>query len=186
MSHVKAPFKIRLKNSARGLLVFAKKPHYIVFAAISSFLISGLIVWSLNFELVRYILLEAPISSADKIRFFWDTQLSIYTTYSSAQANGIILFSILFGINISLILYVLRNKSFKDIPKKSGGTGLLFAVLSGGCIACGTSILAPILITIGATSSIAVAQISLWINWLGSILVLYSIYKLGGVIRNEN
>ena len=184
MSQIKAPFKIRLKNSLKGIIQVAKRPQYIILAAVSGFFISGFIIWSLNFDLVRFIVFDAPISVGEKLRFFWDVQTGIYTAYESSQATGIILFGTLFGINIALITYVLRNGGLKSIPKKSGGAGFVLALLSGGCVACGTSILAPILATLGATSSAFTTNLSNWLNWAGSILILYSIYKLGGVINN--
>ncbi len=184
MAKIKVPFKIKLINSRRGVVQVMKRSGYILYAAVSSFLISGLIIWSLNFDLVKFILLEAPISAFEKFRFFWDVQTSVYTSYPFGQATGIILFGIVFGINLALITYVMRNGGLKTIPKKSGGSGLILAILSGGCIACGTSILAPILVTLGVTSSAFLIELSIWLNWGGIILITYSIYKLGGVINN--
>lgn len=180
----KLPLRTRLKNSLRGLCIVGKKPQYLATAIISGFLTSGLLIWALNFELVRFIIFEAPISLFEKIRFFWDAQLSIYATYSSVQANSIILFATLFGINITLIAYLLRHKNARNIPRKSSGTGLFLALIGVGCIACGTTILAPLLITLGVTSSLILVTISMWINWFGSLLIVYSIYRLGDVISN--
>jgi hypothetical protein len=81
---------------------------------------------------------------------------------------------------------MLKTGSLKQVPKKSGGAGLIFAVLSGGCVACGTSILAPLLATIGATSTVFVQDLSNFLNWISIILISYSIYKLSGVINNTN
>ena len=181
---MKAPFSIRLKNSLSGFVSVFKNPLYIVFALLLSFLISGFVIWSLNFDLLRYILFDAPISVFDKIQFFWDVQTGIYTAYSSPQATGILLFGLLFGINGAMIFKVVKTGALSNIPKKSGGASFIFAVLSGGCVACGTSILAPLLATLGATSSAFTSGLSNWLNWISIILISYSIYKLGGVINN--
>ena len=199
MSEVKAPLSLRIKNSARGFVSVFSKPKYILLALATSVFISGFIIWSLNFDLVKFILFEAPISFGEKIRFFWDVQYGVWQAafpalqpddvivsgvYTSFQALGILIFSGLFGINIAMITAMFKNGGLKSIPKKSGGGGLILALLSGGCVACGTSILAPILATFGATSSVFLTDLANFFNWAGSILILYSIYKLGGVINN--
>ncbi len=170
---------LRSKVAFSGLVYVIKKPQYIAGSIIGAFLSSSLILWSLNLDLVKYIVFEAPISLAEKLRFFGTTYRDIFTTYESAQALGILVFSVLFGLNIALIVYVLKNQGFKDIPKKSGFGGTIFAILSGGCVACGTSLLAPIAATLGATSGAFLRDLSLWLNWVASVLIIYSIYKLG-------
>ncbi len=180
---IKAPLKIKVKASLKGLYYVLKQPKYLIGAIVLGFFMSGFIIWSLNFDLVKYIVFDAPITFFDKVRFFWDVQTGIYTAYTSTQATGIILFGTLFGINTALIIKVIKLGAFKNIPKKSGGAGLILALLSGGCVACGTSILAPLLATLGATSSAFTSELSNYFNWFGIILITYSIYKLGGVIN---
>jgi uncharacterized protein (DUF2062 family) len=184
VASVKAPLKVRLHNALSGVSIVLKMPKYILLALLVTFIITGFIVWSLNFELLQFIVIDAPIALSEKLRLMWDVQTGIYTAYSSSQATGIILFGLLFGINAALFTYVYKSSGFKNIPKKSGGAGLVLAVISGGCIACGTSVLAPILATVGAGSSVFARELSNYLNWLGILLILYSIYKLGSIINN--
>lgn len=172
---------LKLKISLRSALWVFRYPTYILIAFIGAFLVSGLIVWSLNLSLVKYIIFEAPLNFLQKIDFFSDAFRGIYSTYNSIQGTGIILFSILFGINLALLVYVLRNRGFESIPKKSGIGGFAAAIIGGGCIACGTSIIAPIIATSGAASTAFLTELSAILSWLGSILIAYSIYKLGAV-----
>lgn len=185
MSEVKAPLKYKFKNSIAGIVNTFKNPIYIIGAIIFSFLITGLIIWSINLDLLRFTLFESGFDLSTKIEILWDVQTGIYSAYNSIQATGIILFGLLFGINFALIVKVVRSGAFKKIPKKSGGTGLFFAILSGGCVACGTSILTPIVATLGASASISVNELSNILNWISIFLILYSIYKLGGVANNS-
>ncbi len=173
---------LRSKVALIGVLYVLKRPSYIGGMIIGIFASSSLVIWSLNLELVGYILFEAPITLADKLQFFGSTYRDIFTTYESNQALGIVIFSVLFGINIAMLVFVLKNQGFKDIPKKSGFGGTIFAVLSGGCVACGTSLLAPIAATFGATSGAFLRELALWLNWASSILIIYSIYKLGQLV----
>ncbi len=185
MSKIKIPLRFRLKNSWSGIKKTFKSPVYILLAAVFSFLITGLVIWALNLDLLRFTLFESGFALSDKLQIIWDVQTGIYTAYNNAQATGIILFGIFFGINFALIVKAVRMNSFKKIPKKSGGAGLFFAILSGGCVACGTSILTPIIASLGATAAVSVEELSNILNWVSIILILYSIYKLGEVINNS-
>ena len=181
---VKVPIKTRVASAFRGFITTFINPAYILLALTTSFIITGFIIWSLNFDLLQFIWFEFPIPFSDRIQLMWDVHTGIYTAYSNVQATGIILFGFLFGINTSLIVKLLRNSNFRSIPKKSGGASLFFALVSGGCVACGTSILAPLLATLGATSTAFISDLSNILNWISIVLIGYSIYKLSGVINN--
>ena len=61
----------------------------------------------------------------------------------------------------------------------------MLAVLASGCAACGTSVLTPLLISVGAGGSLALSrEIGIAISYLSLTLVVYSIYSLGGVVAN--
>ncbi|MBI2285326.1 hypothetical protein HYU82_00685 [Candidatus Saccharibacteria bacterium] len=170
---------LKLKVSLSSAFKVFRRPSYILLATFGVLLSSGLILWSLNLGLVKYILFEAPLNVLQKIDFFFDVYKGIYSTYSGIQGTGIVLFSVLFGVNIALLVYVYKNQGFKSIPKKSGIGGFAIAIIGGGCIACGTSIIAPIVATFGAASTAFLTELSVVLSWLGSLLIAYSIYKLG-------
>ncbi len=170
---------LKLKISLRSALRVFRHPSYVFLAIFGSLFSSALILWSLNLSLVKYILFDAPLNIFQKLDFFFDVYKSIYSTYSGIQGTGIVVFSVLFGINLALLAYALKNRGFKSIPKKSGIGGFAVAIIGGGCIACGTSIIAPIIATFGATSTAFLTELSVILSWLGSILIAYSIYKLG-------
>ncbi len=178
-------FLIKSRVSATGIGRVLIKPHYFLGTIIFIFLAANTIIWSLNFELARFIITEPALTVADKLNFFSSSLRDIFTTYESNQALGIALFSVLFGINISVLIYVLKNIGLKKIAKQSGasGAGLIVAILAGGCVACGTSLLAPILVTLGATSSIFLRDVSLWLLWVSSALILLSLFQLGQLAR---
>jgi hypothetical protein len=178
----KSLVSLRLRNSFVSVAKVYKRPSYILLAVVGVFFASGLILWSLNLGLVGYILFQAPLTIGGKINFFLDIYKEIYTTYTSIQGTGIVIFSFLFGINLGVLVYVLKHKGFQAIPKKSGVGGLMFAVLGGGCIACGTSLIAPLLATLGATTAPFVRDLATIFNLIGSLLLLYSIYKLGEIV----
>ncbi|MEX0668820.1 MAG: hypothetical protein WD061_03730 [Candidatus Saccharimonadales bacterium] len=174
--------RIKIKHSLIAVGRVLARPKYAIVAVASAFLMGSIILWALNLDLVWFILFQAPLGIIDKFSFLVGAYAGLYTIYTSAQSTGILLFSVVFGINIALVVYTLRNIGFSNIPKKSGFSGMSMAVLSGGCAACGVSILAPLLASIGATSVVFIQQLSVVFSWVGAMFVGYSIYKLGQVV----
>lgn len=182
---MKIPVKLKLRLFWRALLTVLINPRYFTVAAISTFGIAGVIIWSLNFELMRYVLFEAPLTLLGKIEFFMTGYSSLFTTFNHLLSVSILIFSVLFGFNVALLAYVIRRQGFKAVPKKSGGGAFLFAMLGGGCIACGTSLLAPILATLGATSVPFARDLGAIITLIGSLLIIYSIHKLSLMLTRD-
>jgi len=137
---------LKLKVSAVAVSRVLIKPHYFAGMIIFVLLAANLVIWSLNFELAQFIIIDSGLPVADKLRFFSTSVRDIFTTYESNQALGIAVFSVLFGINMSMLVFVLNNIGLKKMAKQSGasGAGLVFAVISGGCVACGASLLPPL------------------------------------------
>ena len=174
-------FLLKLKISFSSVLEVLLKWQYFIIALVGYLVAEAMVLWSLNVDLVKYILFDSGVSISTKFEFFFSVYRDIFTNYESAQALVIIFFSLLFGINTALVVFVLKNQDYRSIPKKSGFGGLIFAVIGGGCLACGTSILYPLLITLGLSTSIVAQQIGMVLSIIGSIFLMFSIYKLGGV-----
>lgn len=165
---------LSLKTVARVLL----SVKYLLVAVFAAFFVMGLVLWSLNLDLLRYIMFEAPLTFSEKLDFFAYGYESIFITYDSLQSIGLILMSVLFGINAAMFVYVVRNGGFKTAPKKSGVGAFGLAIVGGGCVACGTSILTPLLVTFGATSSALLHSVSSLLTWISVGLLIFSIYTL--------
>lgn len=182
------PLRVKVSTKAVGRVFL--NPAYVLIAFVGSFVSSTLVASAINLSFYRYIIFELNVSIGTKLSLFWNNYLDLFSTYNedfqrvyiafdSWQEVGTVVFALLFGINIALLIFVLKNQGFKDIPKKSSLGGTVVAVLAGGCVACGTSLLAPIAVTLGATSGAFLRDLSNWLNWIGSVLIIYSIYKLG-------
>lgn len=168
------------------MYVFSNPAYWLTFFA-STLLIMGFIIWSLNYELIGYILLDAPLTFWGKLEFFLDGYRSLFISFDSIQSFGILLFSVAFGINTSMLIFALKRS--KQQPQKKGkaagassSLALGSAVIGGGCIACGTSLITPLLTTLGLTSVGLVRNIGSFFLYAGSLLTIYSIYKLSIVI----
>lgn len=184
---MKIPIKTKISITSKAkMYVFSNPAYWLTFFA-STLLIMGFIIWSLNYELIGYILLDAPLTFWGKLEFFLDGYRSLFISFDSIQSFGILLFSVAFGINTSMLIFALKRS--KQQPQKKGkaagassSLALGSAVIGGGCIACGTSLITPLLTTLGLTSVGLVRNIGSFFLYAGSLLTIYSIYKLSIVI----
>lgn len=178
-------FLFKARVSIEHIFMVLKQPVYFAIAVLVSVLASSLIIWSLNLELVSYILIDAPITIVSKLQFFIETYKDIFITYSSVNATGILVLSVLFGSNTAMLIYVLRNHNERKKTlraSRASNAGLLAAIISGGCIVCGTSLLAPFALMFGATSSIYLHTFSNVLNLISIFFMLISLYQLGKLV----
>lgn len=180
---MKTSIKLKSRITLKAVLFVLSKPLYLLTAVLLSILMAGIIIWSLNYELVGYIIFDAPLNFIEKIEFFSYGYQNLFNTLDSLLSSGILLFSFLFGINASMLIYTIKNHGFNNIPKKSSSGAFILAILGGGCIACGTSLLAPILISLGAVSTPLLRDLGAIFNWLGCLVLIYSIYKISILVQ---
>ncbi len=177
---MKTPFSLRLKVSILGLLSIFKQPFYIALAAIISFITLGVLLWSLNLDLLGYILVDSPLSLLEKMDFILDAYSGIATNYESFQSIIMVIFSVMFVLNLAALVFVVRGGQKQAIKSKSSVGGLAVAIVGGGCIACGTSIITPLLTSLGAVGSATLSStIGLYLNLIGIALIIYSLLSLG-------
>jgi 4-hydroxybenzoate polyprenyltransferase len=118
------------------------------------------------------------LSTQQKIEFFTYGYRSLFTSFDNLLSVSVISLAVLFGVNIAVLTYSLRRKTASARATGTSGIAATLGILSSGCAACGTSLLGPLLATLGATSITAVHNIGTAFNLIGSALLLYSIYKL--------
>ncbi len=165
--------------------MYRRYPWLILVAILLSTIIFGILLWMFNLGLLGYVLFQAPLTFAEKSGFIFGVYTSVLTNFDAPQAAALFLFAILFGINLSMLVFVMyaRGKVVKQSQKT--GLSLVFAIIASGCAACGTSILTPVLVSIGAGGSLALSrEIGIAISYLSLLLVLYSIYSLGAAVAN--
>jgi hypothetical protein len=182
MSSIKAPLSLKIKNSAQGVVWVLKRPAYLLFALVSGFIFSGLISLVLKIDILRLFLFELPLPVLERVDVVWDLFTDVYVSYSFREAFGIILISLLFGIVLSLVLYSIRHRETERVGGTSSGIGVAMGAISGGCAACGTSLLAPFLSAIGITTTASALQFGFVLNIIAALLMLNSIYSLGSTV----
>jgi len=180
---LKIPLRAKLRVSWRAVRRVLMRPAYLTLAVLSGFAMIGVILWALNLNLLFYIWTESPLSFVEKISFVFQVYPNLFNQYATTLSTSYLVFGTLFGINISLLSFVLRARGRRAVKTGKSAGGVFAAILSSGCAACGTSILTPVLTLLFGGASIALANdIGLVINLLGSGLILYSIYTLGPTI----
>ncbi len=171
--------RLTVRVAAGGIGHVLRKPGYVALAFATGFLAAGAIIWALNYRVLLYVLFDAPFSIGTKLKFFVDGYGALLTTFGVMQAVSIVVFAFLFGVNVSLLVYVVRRRSMTAV-RHSGAVGLLLGIVGGGCAACGTSLLVPLFASIGVTASASlVGLLGSVALLLASLLTVISIYRLG-------
>lgn len=175
---------VRAKHSYSVLVYILWYRLYFPLAILLTYLTGFFVVWSLNFGLIAHIIFEEKnMGVLEKFSFFNAGVTGVFSDFSTVQTVGIQIFSILFAINFVLLVFLIKQRKSKQTLRKSGGFALVFALLSTGCIACGTSVIAPLFITLGVTSAAAVQEMSTIFSIIASLLLIYSIYKYSQAIE---
>lgn len=171
---------LKVKTSLTNVIRVLARPKYLIVGVLAGFFILGVILWSLNFDLLKFIVFDSNLPLNEKFSFFTSVYKGIFVSAGRLPALTMIIFAILFAVNTACVLFVLRNRDEESALHKSTVAGLGLAIVGGGCIACGTSVLAPILIGVGAGSaSTFLSEIGVYINIIASGFLIWSIYRLG-------
>jgi hypothetical protein len=181
MPQNKPPLKLRAKVVSNGLASVFSYPSYLLIAFISALVGLGTALWSLNLELLSFVLFESGVDTGLKIEFFFSIYQSLFSEVGSLQSLLLAIFGVLFGINIAVLIFVLKRRLKQQKSMKGGGGsmfGLVLATIGGGCAACGTSILAPLFATLGITSLPFIRNLGLAAATLGIVIIFYSLVKL--------
>lgn len=177
------PLRLKLKVARRGILQVLRQPSYVLLAAFISVIFYEIIFWFNNLALLQYMVTAPSLSSGAKLEFLASTYTSIWQSTASPLAVGLIILSLLQGIVLSSIVYmVVRQKQTNDSGKvvASSGIASVFATLGLGCAACGTSLITPILAFMFSSTSVALADsVGFIVVLMGLIVGLYALYSAG-------
>lgn len=134
-----------------------RNPAYITIAgtlAVAAFLFS---IWFPNLGLIGEVLQTSSASVGTKVNFLASLVGGITTNFSVLSAGYIVLISSLFGVNVAMIIYYLRQKR-AFVSKREltvGAGGIASGVLGIGCAACGSFLLSSTLSLASASGAVA-------------------------------
>jgi hypothetical protein len=166
--------------------VFSQYRYSITALIVTLLVISGLL-------LLPYApLINQVISSGadvwDKMTFVLSLYATIYTKFHWYGIINLIMISILFGINVALIIYYIKQRRVKSGSvglSLAGMGGLVSSLLGIGCASCGSVIVVSVLGLFGASGILLLlpfqgAEFAV----LGLFMLLFSIYYLIKKISN--
>lgn len=164
-----------------------RKPIYALIALIMSFTMFALAVWLPNISLIVSVMSHSGISFSDKLNLPVSLLGSIATNFTSLSASYTIAIATLFGVNLSMVVYLLRRK-VTEVEKNGVATGFLgitSGVLGVGCAACGSLALTSVLAFFGASGALALLPLAGGeFGILGVALLSVSIYLTAKQIQN--
>jgi len=139
----------------------------------------AILQWLLNVSAFRYILTgDIGLSLFERLDVFVDGVGRVFTNINDWTPISFLLIAVFQASAIILLLELKRQKKLernKSI-KQAGSMGL--SIIGAGCVACGGSLIAPILSLLATNVSISLAQS------LGDILLLMAAVLSFWALRN--
>ena len=162
--------------------IFAN-PVYISIAMFIAWVVFTFAVLLPNIPLIGVVLFADTASAIEKVHFLFSLYGSIGTNFTLVSAASTFIIAVLFGINVTLLLYYIQVVRGATSNVRSTGvagiSGLVSGVLGIGCAACGTFVLTSVLTLFGASGIIAYLPFGgVEFGFIGIGLLLYSTYSL--------
>jgi hypothetical protein len=176
----KVPLRLRVKVSMRGIAKVMRRPVYIGLAAVVTFVAMGIVVYLFNFGLLNFFLFQSGLPVFERLLLVLSPYKNVFQYLDDPLAASILGFGILAGVNTAMLVFVRRYSQAGGA--KRGLAALLAGVVGAGCGACGTSILVPVLASLGATAGVGlVGAIGVMANLAGMVMMSFSIYRFGQI-----
>lgn len=161
LNRAKVILRVSLKDNLSTIriafqTVFQSKKN-IVLALILALVVLLFSIWLPNLELVGKTILSSKLDFEEKLLFLFSSLAMLKSNFSLFSASLTILISILFGINVVLIVSYFRIRKQIANQKILGTSflGIFSGFLGIGCAACGSVILSSILGTAATFGFIA-------------------------------
>ena len=164
-----------------------RKPVYAVIAFIISAAVFAFAVWLPNLSLIVKIMGHPGITFSQKLSLPASLLGSIVTNFTLLSATYTILITILFGMNVAMIVYFLRRRidDVRQVGLGTGFAGITSGILGMGCAACGSFLLTSILSLSGASWLLSYLPLNGGeFGILGVILLAISLYLTAKKIQN--
>jgi len=140
----------------RALKEVFRNFRYVLIVGIGALAAFTFAVWLPNLSLIANTFGKSNVSLGIKAQLLWGLFESITTNFSTFSASYTIAIAILFGINLSLAIYLLkRTRALQQGGVVAGAGGAVSGMFGIGCAACGSFLTTSILSFFGAGGAIA-------------------------------
>lgn len=135
---------------AKALRTIFGNWRYVLLSGITAGFAFAVAVWLPNLKLLFSIFTDPRVSVIDKLTLPVNLLGSIASNFSMLSASYTIVIAILFGINVSLIIYNLKLEKLRFLGAGGAvsGLGTVSGVFGIGCAACGSLILTSVFGTV--------------------------------------
>lgn len=136
-----------------GLFVIAnilKKKRYSMLLLGLYPIILWIFVYVTNIPLFTHILLTDALSATEKAGFLIGSLVNVFANISDPLALSIVIFSLFATVNIVVLVYALWRRRAVGT---SGKGAAVVALIGSHCVACGGSLLAPIITAISGSGT---------------------------------
>ena len=164
-----------------------RKTTYVLIALGTSAVVFAFAVWLPNIRLIASVVGSADASFAQKFGIPISLLGSIATNFTVLSASYTIAITLLFGVNLAMVIYFLKRKisEVKHSGMTTGFVGIASGVLGMGCAACGSFFLTSGLSLVGASGILGFLPLAGGeFGILGVILLSVSIYFTAKQIQN--
>lgn len=160
------------------------KPGYFILSFCFALLFLLIVILTSNLSLIYGVVSGTALTIGQKMVYVASLLTTFKTHYSTSWQILIIVTALLFGINLSLLIYFLKQRS--KIYKSAGLSlfGMMSALVGTGCAACGSVILTSV---IGFSATLAFfAVLPLKGLEFGLISLILIILSIGLIVKNIN
>lgn len=172
---------------SKALLRVFGKPVYVLIALAIGAIVLGTAILFPNFSLIFSVWSQSDISFTNKFNLLVELLGALYTNFTVLSAVYTVGISILFGMNISMLIYFFRRRivEIKQSDASVGFLGILAGIVGVGCAACGSLIVTSALSLFGTTWLLAYLPLKgEEFGILGIILLLVSLHRISKRIQN--
>jgi len=186
---------VRLPTRARDWRLMGRTTRLVltvpVYAAVGvAGAVAGLTLFvaSLSPDLVGFAL-TGPLTIESRLRLLVNLYPFAGTEYGILDGSLLVVVAALFGANLALLAYHLREHDLSAREGSGSAVGLVLGVLGAGCAACGTVVLAGVVSLFGVSVSLTVLPLEgLEFTLLALLALVLSTYWLadgmrGGVVN---
>ena len=133
------------------------RPAYLGLAAAIALAVFVATLWLPNYKLIGAVFATPDVALDIKLQLLASLLGGLATSFDAVAAFSAVAVPLLFGVDIAMIVYFLREKRARlprgEIAASAGGAAS--GVVAAGCAACGSFLLITILSFFGATGALA-------------------------------
>ena len=134
-----------IKTALQVIRLILLIPQYTFLCLISSFLGLSIFVLSQNTQLVQTILFGEYLTIDQRFTVLSQLYPILGTAFTPAKEVFLLTCSLLFGINLSMAIYHMREHQLGVQSGTGSAIGMIFGTLGAGCAACGSVVLTGLL-----------------------------------------